>query len=234
MSKVIGVMSFKGGVGKSVSAINLAAGLAKLGRKVVVVDGNFLSPNLHLYLGLLKPQKTLKEVIRDKVDFRNAIYEHSSGVHLLPCSFYKGVDFDRFGEVIGELRVMYDYVVIDSGPSYTDEVIAILMVCDELIFVATPDYPTLAATVRLSKFAKFKDIKILGVLLNRVRKKRFEVGWRDVEKTVGARVIGEIREDVRMIKAVKRFDCVVGDMWSSSGKGFLKLARKIDSGLLYS
>lgn len=221
-------MSFKGGVGKSVSTINLAAGLHKLGRKVLVVDGNFLSPNLHLYLGLLNPEKTLRNVIRENISVHNAIYEHKSGVHLLPCSFYKDVDFKGFEKMIGKLREMYDYIIVDSGPSYTDEVIAILMVCDELIFVATPDYPTLAATVRLSKFTKFKGVKILGIILNRVRRKRFEVGWRDVEKTVGVNVIGEIREDVGMMKAVKAFGPVVGMRWSRSGKGFLKLARKID------
>ncbi len=227
MSKVIGVMSFKGGVGKSVTAINLAAGLVKLGSRVLVVDGNFLSPNLHLYLGLLNPEKTLKEVVRDGVDVRNAIYSHRSGVDLLPCSFYKNVNFTSFKKVISDLRKMYDYVIVDSGPSYTDEVIAILMVCDELVFVATPDYPTLAATVRLSKFTKFKNVKIRGIVLNRVRKKRFEVGWRDVEKTVGTEVISEIREDVKMMKAVKAFAPVVGMRWSRSGKGFLKLARKL-------
>lgn len=229
MSKVIGIMSFKGGVGKSVTTINLAASLVKLGRKVLIVDGNFLSPNLHLYLGLLNPKKTLKEVIRDGIDSRNAIYEHRSGVHLLPCSFYKDVDFDKFRKIILDLREHYDYIVVDSGPSYTEEAIAILMVCDELIFVATPDYPTLAATVRLSKFAKFKETKILGIVLNRVRKKRFEVGRRDVEKTVGTKVIAEIREDVRLMKAVKRFDSVAGSRMSRSGKGFLKLAKKLDS-----
>jgi MinD-like ATPase involved in chromosome partitioning or flagellar assembly len=227
MSKIIGIMSFKGGVGKSVSTINLAAGFHKLGKKVLVVDGNFLSPNLHLYLGLLNPEKTLKEVIRAGIPVNAAIYEHRSGIHLLPCSFYKDVDFKEFKKMIDGLREMYDYIFIDSGPSYTDEVIAILMVCDELIFVATPDYPTLAATVRLSKFAKFKSVKILGVLLNRVRKNRFEIGRRDVEKTVGVSVIGEIREDVNIMKAVKNFNPVVGMRWSRSGKGFLKLAEKL-------
>lgn len=227
MSKVIGIMSFKGGVGKSITTINLAAGLVKLGKKVLVVDGNFLSPNLHLYLGLLNPEKTLKDVIRDGVDVHNAIYEHKSGIYLLPCSFFRDVDFKKFRDMIGDLRGMYDYIIVDSGPSYTDEVIAVLAVCDELIFVATPDYPTLAATVRLSKFTKFKNVKILGVVLNRVRKKRFEVGWRDVEKTVGVDVIAEIREDVKMMKAVKEFGVVVGMGWCKSGKGFLKLAKKI-------
>ncbi len=229
MSKVIGVMSFKGGVGKSITTINLAAGLHKLGKKVLVVDGNFLSPNLHLYLGLLNPKTTLKEVVRKEIGVQNAIYSHRSGVDLLPCSFYKNVNFTAFKKMITDLRTMYDYVIIDSGPSYTDEVIAILMVCDELIFIATPDYPTLAATVRLSKFTKFKGIKVLGIVLNRVRKKRFEVGWRDVEKTVGIDVIAEIREDVGIMKAVKNFSPVVGRKWSRSGKGFMKLARKLDS-----
>jgi MinD-like ATPase involved in chromosome partitioning or flagellar assembly len=234
MSKVIGVMSFKGGVGKSVTSINLAAALVKKGKRVVLVDGNFLSPNLHLYLGLLRPENSLKEVIRDGLDFRNVIYNHKSGVHLLPCSFYKNVNFDKFAKLVSDLRRYYDYVILDSGPSYTDEVIAVLMVCDGLIFVATPDYPTLAATVKLTKFTKFKGVKIIGVLLNRVKKKRFEVGRRDVEKTVGVDVVGEIREDVVMNKAVKNFDVVVSKKRSKSGKGFLKLAERIDSELFYS
>lgn len=229
MGKVIGVMSFKGGVGKSISSLNIGAGLVKLGKKVLVVDGNFLSPNLHLYLGLLNPKNTLKDVVVKGIDPHNAIYEHKSGINLLPCSFYKDVDLAGFGKMIKDLREGYDYIIVDSGPSYTEEVIAILAVSDELIFIATPDYPTLAATVRLTKFTKYKNVKILGVVLNRVRKKRFEIGWRDVEKTIGVDVIGEIREDVKMMKAVKNFTVVVGAKWSSSGKGFLKLAKRIDS-----
>ena len=227
MGKVVGVVSFKGGVGKSVTSINLAAALNKIGKRVLVVDGNFLSPNLHLYLGLLNPEKTLKEVIREEIAAENAIYTHRSGIDLLPCSFYKNVDVRKFKKIILGLKEKYDYVVVDSGPSYTEEIIATLMVCDELLFVATPDYTTLAATVRLSKFAKFKNVKILGIVLNRVRKKRFEVGWRDVEKTIGVDVIAEIREDLKMMKAVKDFRTVIEMRRSSSGKGFLKLAKKI-------
>lgn len=228
MGKVIGVMSFKGGVGKTVTSINLAASFVRMGKSAIVIDGNFLSPNLHLYLGLLEPKKTLRDVVRDGVDVRNAIYSHKSGIDLLPCSFYKGVDFDLFRNVFEKLRERYDYLIVDSGPSYTDEVIAVLAVCDELVFVATPDYPTLAATVRLTKFAKFKGVRIVGVILNRVRKKRFEVGWRDVEKTVGADVLGEVREDAKVMRSVKGFVPVV---WkfpkASSSKCFLRIAKKL-------
>lgn len=227
MAKIIGIMSFKGGVGKSITTINLAAGFVKMGKRAIVVDGNFLSPNLHLYLGLLNPKKTLKEIISSGTDVRNAIYEHKSGVDLLPCNFYKNVDFDGFAKVIKKLKNLYDFIIIDSGPSYTDEVIAVLMVCDELVFVATPDYPTLAATVRISKFAKFKNVNIAGIVLNRVKGKGFEVGKKDVEKTVGEKVIGKIPEDLNVGRSVKKFDVVVGRRWSRAGKGFLKLAKRL-------
>lgn len=228
MSKVIGIMSFKGGVGKSVSTVNLASGLQKLGKRVLIVDGNFLSPNLHLYLGLLSPKTTLKEIIRENLAPENAIYEHKSGIHLLPCSFYNNVDLKKFEKIVGELRKQYDYIIVDSGPSYTEEIIAVLMVSDELIFVATPDYPTLAATVRAGRFARFKDIRVSGIIVNRRRRKSFELKKRDIEKTVGMDVIAEISEDLKMMRAVKAFMPVVWKYrWSSSGRSFLKLAKKL-------
>lgn len=225
--KVIGIMSFKGGVGKSVSAINLAAGLCKLGKRVLVVDGNFLSPSLHFYLGLLVPEKTLKEVVRGEVGVDSAIYEHKSGIHLLPCNFYKKIDLGKFKKIVDNLRGRYDYIIMDSGPSYTDEIIAILMVCDELIFVATPDYPTLAATVKAAKIAEYKGVQVRGIIVNRKRKGLgLKVG--DIEKTVGLSVVAEVPEDVKMIKAVEKFVPVVGAYrWSRSAKVFLDLSKEI-------
>ena len=228
MGKVIGIMSFKGGVGKTVSAINLASALHKCGQSTLVIDGNFLSPNLHFYLGLLTPQKTLKEIIREDIAAENAIYEHKSGIHMMPCNFYKNIDLEKFKKMIDGLKEKYDYVLLDSGPSYTEEIIAILMVSDEIIFITTPDYPTLAATVKATKVAQYKDVAIRGVILN--RKKRFssKISSKDVERTTGIKVISEIAEDSSMLKAVAKFCPVV---WkyprSKSGKAYLKLARSI-------
>jgi len=182
---------------------------------------------LHFYLGLLVPEKTLKEVIRGEVGVDSAIYEHKSGIHLLPCNFYKKINLGKFKRVVENLRGRYDYILLDSGPSYTDEIIAILMVCDELIFVATPDYPTLAATVKAAKIAKYKGVHSRGVIVNRKRK-GLGLGIRDIEKTVGLPVIAEIPEDVKMIRAVAKFVPVVGTYrWSRSAKGFLDLSKKI-------
>ncbi|MCK4997489.1 AAA family ATPase [Candidatus Pacearchaeota archaeon] len=226
--RVIGVMSFKGGVGKTVSAINLATGLSLKGKKVLVIDGNFLSPTLHFYLGLLRPKTTLKEVIRNNLAPENAIYEHKSGIHLLPCNFYKGIDLNKLKKIVDELKEKYDYIIVDSGPSYTDEIIAILMISDELIFITTADYPTLASTVKAAKFAKYKNVKILGIVVNRKRNKKYELSKKDIEATVKLPVICTILEDHKMMSSVLEFVPVV---WkyrrSKSAKAYLELADKV-------
>lgn len=230
MGKVIGIMSFKGGVGKTTSTINLACALYRYGKSVLVVDGNFLSPNLHLYLGLLKPEKTLKEVIREDIAPENAIYEHASGIHLLPCNFYKDIDFEKFSKVIKSLKGKYDYIVLDSGPSYTEEVIAVLIVSDELVFIATPDYPSVASTVKATKLANYKSVMVRGVIVNRRRKRRFEVKPTEIGKTLGVDVVAEIPEDNNILKSVTQFSPVV---WkrprSKSSRQFISLAKKIIS-----
>ena len=51
MSKIIAIVSGKGGVGKTTSAINLGVALNKFGKNVVVVDANLTTPNIGLHLG---------------------------------------------------------------------------------------------------------------------------------------------------------------------------------------
>ncbi|RMD45540.1 hypothetical protein D6829_02035 [Candidatus Pacearchaeota archaeon] len=226
MGKVIGIMSFKGGVGKTTAAINLAAALYRLGRSALIIDGNFLSPNLHLYLGLLRPEKTLKDVLQKGIAPENAIYEHACGIHILPCEFYKSVNFEKFHKMVLSLKEKYDFVILDSGPSYTEEIIAVLISSDELLFVATPDYPSLASTVKARKLAKFKGLPIRGVVVNRRKKKRFELKNSDIEKTIGIGVLCEIPDDNSILKSVKKFSPVV---WkyrrSKSSRAFMKLAK---------
>jgi MinD-like ATPase involved in chromosome partitioning or flagellar assembly len=187
-----------------------------------------LSPTLHFYLGLLKPKVTLKEVLRNNLAPENAIYEHKSGIHILPCNFYKGVDLDKLKKVVDGLKEKYDYIIVDSGPSYTDEIIAILMISDDLIFITTSDYPTLASTVKAAKFVKYKNVNILGIVVNRKRNRRYELSKKDIENTVKLPVICSIEEDHKMMNSVLEFVPVV---WkyrrSKSAKAYLKLTDNI-------
>ena len=62
--KIIGIISLKGGVGKTSSVANLGAVLAsEFNKKVLVVDANFSAPNLGLHLGLVEPKVTIHDVL---------------------------------------------------------------------------------------------------------------------------------------------------------------------------
>ena len=84
----------------------------------------------------------------------------------------------------------------------------------------------MAATVKAAKIAKYKDVKIRGIILNRRRKRNLELSVRDVEKTVMLPVIAKIPEDVKLTKSVLKFMPVVDNKWSKSGRAYLKLAEK--------
>jgi len=93
MSKSIGIISIKGGVGKTTIASALAVDLANnYGKKVLLVDANFSAPNLGEHMDVLNPEKTIREVLAGQVGINSAL-EHRYGVDVLAGSFkdYKGI-----------------------------------------------------------------------------------------------------------------------------------------------
>ena len=55
MGKTIGIVSLKGGVGKTTTVVSLGAALAEIGKKVLLIDGNLYSPTLGLHLNIIDP-----------------------------------------------------------------------------------------------------------------------------------------------------------------------------------
>src|SRR5215468_6781920 len=61
--RVVAIGGGKGGVGKSLVAANVAIFLATLGKRVVLVDGSFGAPNLHIFVGVPRPSRSLSEAL---------------------------------------------------------------------------------------------------------------------------------------------------------------------------
>ena len=148
-ARIIGFVSVKGGVGKTTTVANLGLVLAKeFNKKVLVVDGNFSGPSLALHFGFTKPKYTLHDVLERKVSLQKAIYEHSTGMHLLPSSLLsRGTDLGKFSKYLASLRSFYDVILIDSSPALNEEMLATITASDELFVITTPDYVTLASTL---------------------------------------------------------------------------------------
>lgn len=202
--KIIGIISLKGGVGKTSSVSNLGAALASdFGKKVLVVDANFSAPNLALHLGLVKPKATIHDVLLKRANINEAIYEHESGFHLIPGAYLsRKINPYKLKQKIGHLREHYDVILIDSSPNLNDEILATMIAADELLVVTSPDYPTLSTTLRAVRLAKQKRTPITGLILNRVRNKQFELSIEDIEEAAQVPVISILPEDIRVPEAI--------------------------------
>lgn len=205
-AKIIGFISVKGGVGKTTTVANLGFILAKEYKKrVLIVDGNFSGPNLALHFGFTKPQNTIHEVLEGKAKIQKAIYEHTSGLHLLPASLMsRKVDTTRFANYMASLRSFYDLILIDSSPAMNKEISAAIDASDELFVITTPDYVTLASTLHAIKTAKQKRTYISGIIVNKSRGKKYELSLDDIQEATKMPVVSVLKDDEKILEALSR------------------------------
>ncbi len=207
--KVIGVISIKGGVGKTTVVSNLGAVLAKsFGKKVLLVDGNISAPNLGLHLGVLEAEKTLHDVLYDQVSAKDVILRSDYGFDVLPSALapkkgHKGkVNPYKLHNRLAQVKGDYDFVIVDSSPNLNEEMLSTMIAADELLVVTSPDYPTLSCTMHAIKVAKERKTPISGLVLNKVRGKGFELSVQDIENATGVPVLSVISDDVKVLQAL--------------------------------
>ena len=84
MTKIIAIASGKGGAGKTTTAINLGLSLHKIGKSVLVIDGNIDTPHIGLYLGINTPESSIHTALKNPHIIPSSIHTHNSGLSLIP------------------------------------------------------------------------------------------------------------------------------------------------------
>jgi MinD-like ATPase involved in chromosome partitioning or flagellar assembly len=203
----IGFIAIKGGVGKTTATSNLASALAnQFKKKVLVVDGNFSAPNIGIHFGILEPKITIHHAITRKADIKDAIIDSRYGFDIIPGQLnFKGqLEYLRLKDKLNKIKSNYDYILIDSSPNLNNEMLATILASDMLFVVTTPDYPTLSCTMQAVKIAKEKKTPIVGLILNRVYDKNFELNVNDIEETAEVPVVAVIPHNTAVLEALSK------------------------------
>jgi len=210
MTRLIILTSGKGGVGKTTLSSNLAAALTDFGEKVIVMDANLTTPNLGLHLGMHLTPNTLHSVLKGESRLKDAIYPHPYGFKVIPASLglndLRGVDVGRLPEISLNLIGKADYVILDCAAGLGREAISALSASDEAIIVTNPDLPSVTDALKILNIAKETNVKIIGVVINRVKGNPSELTRNEVRSLLKIPVIAEIPEDsnIALSIAVKK------------------------------
>ncbi|MEK6839700.1 MAG: AAA family ATPase [Nanoarchaeota archaeon] len=203
MSRVIGIIAIKGGVGKTSCVAQLGSALADFGKKVLLIDANFSAPNLGFHLGLVNPKKTLHDALQGRTSIHKTIYTYNKNLHVIPGSLLNDkINPFLLKKQIAKLRDFYDIIIVDSSPNLNHEILATMVAADELLVVTNPDVPTLSCTMHAVKQALQKKIPITGLILNKVRNKNFELSLEEIEDSCGVPVVGYLPESVAVPESI--------------------------------
>ncbi|MBD3155148.1 MAG: P-loop NTPase [Candidatus Aenigmarchaeota archaeon] len=207
MTKVIGVTSGKGGVGKTTIVSNLGVILSKyFNKNVTIVDCNVTNSHLALYFGMYYFPVTINKVIREGINIEEAMYKHYTGVNIVPASLslsgLRGVDVIKIKDVIQPLREKNDLIILDGSPGMGRESMAMLHACDKVLFVTNPIMSSMIDVVRFREVLNELNKEALGLIINMRQGMKNEMGNDEIEKFTEMDVISSIPYDKNVYKSL--------------------------------
>jgi septum site-determining protein MinD len=230
MTRVIGVVSGKGGVGKTVTTINLSAALMGFGKNVIAVDADVKMSGLGLQLGMYYFPITLNDVLMNRGNIHESLYIHSSGLRIIPASLsVENVKISKLKKVLKDPFLDDNIVFVDAPPGLEKNTLSVLNSCPEILIVTTPEIPSIADALKIICSCKKIKSKPIGLIINMYRgKDSKQVKIEEIEAICGLPVIGVIPEDNNIKKSVfLGIPSVVLRPYSSSSLAFKQIAAQI-------
>ena len=232
MKKIIVITSGKGGVGKTTTAINLASAMNYFGEDVLVIDGNLSTPNIGIHLNSPEVPINLNHVLKDKADVFEAVYQHESGIKILPSSLsvkeLKKTKPEKMKKFKKDFKKMANNIIVDSSAGLGNETRSAIEIADEIIIVTNPEMPALTDALKTIKLVEEFGIPILGVIVTRVRKDDIEMQPDIVKEMLEIPILGMVPEDIAVQKSINEKDAVVHIYpKSNAARAYKEIASKM-------
>ena len=232
MKRIIVITSGKGGVGKTTTAINLGAAMNYFGKNVLIIDGNLTTPNIGIHLNSPEVPVNLNHVLLGKADAFEAVYEHESGIKIMPSSLsikeLRRVKPEEIKNFKDDFRKIADYIIVDSAAGLGNEATSLIQMADELIVVTNPEMPAITDALKAIKIAEQMKKSILGVIVTRVKKNDIEMQPETVKEMLEVPILGMVPEDICVQKSLSMKDAVIHTHpKSNAARAYKEIAAKL-------
>ena len=242
--KVIAVSGGKGGVGKTNVSLNTAISLAKLGKKVLILDADLGLANVDVMLGL-RVERNLSHVLSGECELDDILIKGPAGIHVIPAtsgtqSMVDLTQSEHAGLIraFSDMQSQFDVLIVDTAAGISDMVLSfcraaqdvLLVVCDEptsitdcyaLMKLLSRDHEVFKFKVVANMARSTKEGKQLFAKLSKVTDRFLDVALE---------LVAIIPYDENIRKAVRKQQAIVEAFPNSPASlGFQLLAKKIIS-----
>ena len=236
MGEVIVITSGKGGVGKTTTTANVGTGLAKLDKKVVLIDTDIGLRNLDVVMGLEnRIVYNLVDVIEGNCRIKQALIKDKryANLYLLPSAQTRdktAVTPEQMKKLADELRDDFDYIIMDCPAGIEQGFQNAIAGADRALVVTTPEVSAVRDADRIIGLLESNEMKSTHLIVNRLRtdmvKRGDMMSSDDVSEILAIDLIGVVPDDENIVISTNQGEPLVGSE-SLAGQAFMNICRRI-------
>lgn len=239
MSEVIVVTSGKGGVGKTTTTANIGTGLAKLGKKVVMIDTDTGLRNLDVVLGLEnRIVYNLVDVVEGNCRIKQALItdKRCPKLFLLPTAQTRdksAVTPEQMIKLLDELKndpEEFDYIILDCPAGIEQGFQNAIAGADRALVVTTPEVSAIRDADRIIGLLEANGFKQMDLIINRLRmdmvKRGDMMSADDVVDILAVPLIGIVPDDENVVIATNQGEPLVGSD-TPAGKAYRNVVDRV-------
>ena len=237
MSEVIVITSGKGGVGKTTTTANIGTGLAKLGKKVVMIDTDIGLRNLDVVMGLEnRIVYNLVDVVEGNCRLKQALIKDKrySNLFLLPSAQTRdksAVNEEQMKKLTDKLKEEFDYILIDCPAGIEQGFKNAIAGADRAIVVTTAEISAIRDADRIIGLLESSEIKNPELVINRIRPNMVRKGEMmdvdDIVDLLSIDLIGVVPDDEYIITQTNKGEPVIQNKKAPSGKAYIEIAKRV-------
>jgi septum site-determining protein MinD len=235
--RVITVSSGKGGVGKTTTTANLGVALARLGKKVVLIDADIGLRNLDIVMGLEnRIVYDLVDVVEGRCKLRQAMIKHKvmPELFLIPAAQTRDKTAVSPADMIAitnQLRHEVDFILIDSPAGIERGYRNAVAPADEVLIVTNPEVSAVRDADRIIGLLEAEGKGPASLILNRVKAEQVKRGEmlsaQDVTDILNIKLIGIVPEDDHVVKSSNSGEPLAMNDSSRAGQAYRNIARRL-------